>query len=201
VTLDSLIRFAALVAAVVVLAAPYRGNILGWLTTAAQALYARHQIIWRVLGAGLLLIVSLGHVGVQHLQLPQAIVPVEEPTAVVKDTVEPIARAMKHVSHGDRLVWAATWNKAADVARGDASGTEPVLTTTNSVRLFTVLALDIAWRRISKHVPGSNEPLRKAVQSAMDQTLGTEAVEMTPELRAKYAELCNAIAWAGIHGG
>ena len=64
-----------------------------------------------------------------------------------------------------------------------------------------MLALDIAWRRISKHVPGSNEPLRKAVQSAMDQTLGTEAVEMTPELRAKYAELCNAIAWAGIHGG
>jgi hypothetical protein len=102
---------------------------------------------------------------------------------------------------GDRMLWAQTWNKAATVVAGDAVTTEVVFTDTRSLRLFTTLALDIAWRRIGQHVPGSNEPLRTAVEAAYGQAIGTEVVPVTPDVRSRYAAFAKAVAWAGVNGG
>ena len=91
-------------------------------------------------------------------------------------------------------------NNGALVA-GDAVTTEVVFTDTRSLRGFTVLALDIAWRRIGQHAPGSNEPLRAAVEACYGQAIGTEVVPVTADLRARYAAFAQAVAWAGVNGG
>jgi hypothetical protein len=108
---------------------------------------------------------------------------------------------MREMPYGDRMLWAATWSKAAVVVAGDAVSTEVVLTDTRSLRLFTTLALDIAWRRIGQHVPGGNEPLRKAVEAAYGQAVGTDVVPVTADVRARYGAFSKAVAWAGVNGG
>ena len=115
--------------------------------------------------------------------------------------VTPVAEAMRSMPAGDRMLWARTWSKAAIVVAGDAVTTEVVFTDTRSLRGFTVLALDIAWRRIGQHAPGGNEPLRAAVEACYGQAIGTEVVPVTADLRARYAAFAQAVAWAGVNGG
>jgi hypothetical protein len=43
--------------------------------------------------------------------------------------------------------------------------------------------------------------LKQAVETAMGTALGTDGVPVTPEVRARYAELARAIACAGRNGG
>lgn len=115
--------------------------------------------------------------------------------------VAPVAEAMQSMPAGDRLLWAQVWTKAGLVVAGDAITTETAFTDTRSLRAFTALAIDIAWRRIGKHATGSNEPLREAVEAAYKQVLGKDVVPVTAELRARYVELAKAIAWAGQRKG
>jgi hypothetical protein len=61
--------------------------------------------------------------------------------------------------------------------------------------------MDIAWRRIGQHAPGSNEPLRQAVELAYAQVLGKDVVPVSADMRARYVELAKAIAWAGQNKG
>jgi hypothetical protein len=132
---------------------------------------------------------------------PSYVVPVVTPSDEMQRLVTPIAAVLKSLPMSDRMLWAATWTKAAVVVAGDAVTTEVVFTDTRSLRGFTVLALDIAWRRIGQHAPGSNEPLRTAVEAAYGQAIGTEVVPVTAELRARYAAFAKAVAWAGVGGG
>jgi hypothetical protein len=115
--------------------------------------------------------------------------------------VQPIADALRGASAVDRALWAEVWTKAATVAAGDAVTTEVVFTDTRSLRAFTALAVDIAWRRIGQHVPGSNESLRKAVEAAYGSAVGTDVVPVTADLRGRYVAFCKAVAWAGVNGG
>jgi hypothetical protein len=69
---------------------------------------------------------------------------------------------------------------------------------TAALRLFTTVALDIAWRRLGKHQPGSVDGLRDGVEAAMRSVLGLDAVPVTPQMRASYANVAKAIAWAGL---
>ena len=84
---------------------------------------------------------------------------------------------------------------------GDELGTEVVITDTRALRMFTTLALDIGWRRIGDHKPGTYAGLRQAVEKAMSDTLGMEAKPIDAETRAKVVELYRGIAWAGMAGG
>jgi hypothetical protein len=102
---------------------------------------------------------------------------------------------------GDRMLWAQVWSKAAIVAAGDAVTTEVVFTDTRSLRAFTTLALDIAWRRIGGNVPGSQEALRTATEAAYVKALGAATVPVTKDTRAQYAEFARAMAWAGMNRG
>ncbi len=199
---DSVIRLAAVVAAVALLAAPYRETIAGWLSQAAEACYAERSALSRIAAALLILAAAWGQIPMPRLPAAPAVtVDVETPSVEMQQLVKPVAESLKALPMGDRMLWAQTWNKAATVVAGDAVTTEVVFTDTRSLRLFTTLALDIAWRRIGQHVPGSNEPLRTAVEAAYGQAIGTEVVPVTPDVRSRYAAFAKAVAWAGVNGG
>lgn len=199
---DEVVRTAAVVAAVALLAAPYRQQILERLSQAAEAAKSHGPALGRIAAAALLIAAAWGKLPIPSL--PETAVPtinVETPTVEMQAVVAPIAAAMKSMPAGDRLLWAQTWTKAGVVVAGDAVTTEVVFSDTRSLRAFTALALDIAWRRIGQHAPGSNEPLRTAVEAAYAQVIGKDVVPVTADMRARYVELAKAIAWAGQRKG
>ena len=199
---DEIIRTAAVVAAVALLAAPYWQQIAERITQAIDAAKSHGPALARLAAAGLIVAAAWGKIPMPSLPTaPSVTVVVETPTVEMQRLVTPVAEAMRSMPAGDRMLWARTWNKAAIVVAGDAVTTEVVFTDTRSLRGFTVLALDIAWRRIGQHAPGSNEPLRAAVEAAYGQAIGTEVVPVTADLRARYAAFAQAVAWAGVNGG
>ena len=133
--------------------------------------------------------------------LPAVAVTVTEPSPEMKARVSSIAVAMRSASPVDRVLWASVWEKAAIIVSADAISPEVAFTDTRSLRQFTALALDIAWRRIGENKAGKYAGLREAVESALAETVGKEVIPVTPELRRAYADAARAIAWAGINGG
>jgi hypothetical protein len=125
------------------------------------------------------------------------------PANVDGDRIAAIAKALKQASAVDRALWAEVWEKASKVAAGDATASEVVFTDTKSLRMFTVICLDLAWHRIGGNEPGKYAGLRDAVESFLaDPTvLGKDDVAVTPELRKAYVEATKAIAYAGLNRG
>lgn len=198
---DAAIRTAAVVAAAALLAAPYRDQLAGWLSAAAKAAKARGPVIARVAAACLLLAAGWGKIPLPQLPAAAPAVTVETPSAEMQTLVQPVADALSGASAVDRALWAEIWSKAATVAAGDAVTTEVVFSDTRSLRAFTALAVDIGWRRIGGHVPGSNESLRRAVEAAYATALGKDVVPVTADVRARYVAFCKAVAWAGVGKG
>jgi hypothetical protein len=199
---DGIIRIAAVVAAAALVAAPYRDSILGWLTTATEAARAHAATIGRVAAAGLLIAAAWGQIPMPKFSpaMPTVSVEVEMPTDEMRAAVAPVAREMAKFPAGDRMVWAATWNKAAMVVAGDTLAKELAFTDTRSLQAFTALALDIAWRRIGGHAPG-NQPLREALEASYGQAVGTDEVPVSRDVRDRYVAFAKAVAWAGLNGG
>jgi hypothetical protein len=199
---DDFIRAAAVVAAVALLAAPYRDAITSVLVTAAQAARARAASLARVAAAGLILAAAWGKIPLPSFQVPTVpAVTVEEPDANMKTIIAPVAASLRSLPIGDRMLWASVWNKAAIVVAGEAAAREVAFTDTRSLQAFTRLALDIAWRRIGGHEPGGNEPLRKALEASYAAAVGTDDVPVTRDIRDRYAAFAKAVAWAGMNGG
>jgi hypothetical protein len=119
----------------------------------------------------------------------------------MKTKVADVARALKAASPAERAIWASVWEKAAVVVAGDAVTTEVVFTDTRSLRGFTVLSLDIAWRRLGGVKAGQYPGLREAVEKAMTAVVGLDVKPVDADLRRAYGEACRAIAWAGIGNG
>jgi hypothetical protein len=202
VTSDDIIRAAAVVAAVALLAAPYRDAITGVLAQAAEAARSHAAALTRVAAAGLILAAGWGKIPMPSFAVPSVpAVTVEEPDAEMKRTVAPVAAALRSLPLGDRMLWAATWNKAAIVVAGETAAREVAFTDTRSLQAFTRLALDIAWRRIGGREPGGNEPLRKALEASYAAAVGTDDVPVTRDIRDRYAAFAKAVAWAGVNGG
>ena len=132
--------------------------------------------------------------------LPAVAVTVTEPSTEMKTKVAPVAEALRSASPVDRAIWASTWEKAAIVVSGDAVSPEIAFTDTRSLRQFTVLALDIAWRRLGGNKAGKYAGLREAVESVLGEAVGSEVVPVTPDVRRAYSDAARAVAWAGIHG-
>lgn len=136
--------------------------------------------------------------------MPVQVTPTPSPNApsdAMQKSVAPIAAALASAPAGDRLLWSRLWEKAAVVVAGDAVATDVVFTDTRSLRAFTILALDIGWRRIGEHKPGHYQGLREAVEFAMGEVLSLEVKPVDADTRAKFAEMCRAIAWAGFPRG
>jgi hypothetical protein len=149
--------------------------------------------------------IVLGYVaafGVPSLpSLPRVAVSVTDPSPEMKAKVAQVATALRSASPVDRAVWASTWEKAAIVVAGDAVTTEVAFTDTRALRQFTVLALDIAWRRLAGNQPGKYAGLREATEAVLLEVVGKEVVPVTPDMRRAYSDAAKAIAWAGVNGG
>lgn len=195
---DDAFRFVAVLAAVAFVTAPYWKTIKAAAARGLEAAKAKAGLLSRIAAAALLIAAAWGKVPLPKFPQPTVSITVETPTADLQQTVAPIAEAMKSAPMGDRLLWASLWSKSAVVVAGDAVTTEVAFTDTKSLRLFTVLALDLGWRRIGKNQPGKYADLRTATEAAFASVVGTEIVPVTPELRARYADLCRAIAWAAL---
>ena len=198
---DVAFRVAAVALAAALLAAPYGAQIKALAYRAVEAGKAKAGLLARIFAAGFLIAAAWGKVPLPTLPTAPSRVTVETPSDEMQRLVTPIAEALRGVSPVDRALWAEVWTKAATVAAGDAVTTEVVFTDTRSLRAFTALAVDIAWRRIGQHVPGSNESLRKAVEAAYGAALGSDVVPVTADLRGRYVAFCRAVAWAGVNGG
>lgn len=200
---DEIIRTVAVVAAAALLAAPYRQQIARLVSEATEAARKHGSTIGRIAAAVLILVAAWGKIPMPSLPSAPAVpaVTIDTPSSAMQSTVRPIADVLKTAPMGDRMLWANLWSKAATVVAGDELGTEVVITDTRALRMFTTLALDIGWRRIGDHKPGSYAGLRQAVEKAMSDTLGLEARPIDAETRAKVVELYRGIAWAGMAGG
>lgn len=168
-----------------------------------EAAKEKAGLLARIAAAALIVAAAWGKVPMPKLALPSGVqtVKVETPSDAMQMTVKPVAAAMAGMNAVDRAIWADAWSKAALVVAGDVAAKEVAFTDTRSLRAFTALALDIAWRRIGKHAPGENEELRKAVEAVYASVMGDEEVPVTKDLRERYAEMARAIAWAGIGKG
>lgn len=198
---DDIIRAASVVAAAALLAAPYRAAIAGWLSQAAAAARQHGAIAARIAAAGLLIAAAWGKIPLPSLPAVAPRIAVDTPSVEMQRLVTPVAAALRGLGPVDRALWAQAWSKVALVVRGDAVTQEVAFSDTRALRLYTTLAIDIAWRRIGGHAPGSIAGLREAVEAAYGQAIGTDMVPVTADLRERYAAFCDAVAWAGLNGG
>jgi len=195
---DGLIRIAAVVAAAALLAAPYWERLAGLAAQAAEAARAHWAGLARLAAAGLIVAAAWGALPVPSFSVPTVpSVTVPTPSPEAQRLVQPVRDALAGLPADQRALWAATWSKAALVVEAEGATSVAVFTDTASLRLLTTMTLDIAWRRIGGNAPGSVAGLREAVEAAMRSALGLDAVPVTPDVRARYAEVARAIAWAG----
>jgi hypothetical protein len=199
---ETLLRAAAVAVAVALLAAPYWRVVVDALQAGAAAAQANAQAIGRIVAAGLIVAAAWGALPMPDFNpvVPSVSIDVPEPSAELRQAVEPVRKALAGLSQADRNLWAATWAKAALVVEADGTTSVEAFRDTASLRLFTTVAIDIAWRRIGGHAPGSVDGLREAVEAAMRSALGLDAVPVTPQMRGSYADVARAIAWAGLGG-
>ena len=196
---DVVLRTIAVVVAVALVAAPYRGLVFQKLAEAAAAAKAYGADIARIAAALLIVAALWGKVPLPQVpgvvDVPAVVVP--EPSAELQRLVAPVAQALAGLPADKRQLWAATWSKAAVVVEAEGTTSVPVFTDTPSLRLFTQIALDVAWRRLGNQAPCSVDGLKAAVENAMRSALGLDSVPVTGEMRGRYAEVAQAIAWAG----
>jgi hypothetical protein len=195
---DALLRTLAVAAAAALLAAPYWEQIAAVAHQAAAAARKHGALLGRIAAAGLIVAAAWGKIPLPEFAVPVVpAVTVPTPSPEMQRLVEPVAQALAGLPADKRALWAATWSKAALVVKAEGTSSVEVFTDTPSLRLFTTVALDVAWRRLGDARPGSVEGLREAVETALRSALGLDAVPVTPEMRASYAEVAEAIAWAG----
>jgi hypothetical protein len=194
---DALLRTLAVAAAAALLAAPYWEQIAALGSSAAAAARKHGALLGRIAAAGLIVAAAWGKIPLPEFELPTPTVTVPTPSPEMQVRVEPVAQALAGLPADKRAIWAATWSKAALVVRAEGTSSVEVFTDTPSLRLFTLVALDVAWRRLGDARPGSVDGLREAVETALRSAMGLDAVPVTPQMRASYAEVAEAIAWAG----
>ena len=198
---DEILRTAAVVAAVALVAAPYWHTIAGRLAEAASAAKQHGPAIGRAAAACLLIAAAWGKVPLPSMpSAPGSVVfpVVATPSDEMKASVAGVVEAFRSAPIVDRLLWSQLWSKAAVVVDGDAVLTETVFTDSRSLRGFVVLSLDSGWRRLGGNQSGKYVGLRDAVEAAFSAVVGKEDVPVTPDLRKRFADLCRALAWAAL---
>jgi hypothetical protein len=201
VSTDALLRTLAVCAAVAILAAPYYGVVVDAVRAAAAAARANAAGLRRLAAAALIVAAAYGSFQLPSfsgwVNLPAVPVTVPTPSPELQQLVEPVTVALAGASAADRATWAAVWQKAALVIDAESKTNTPVFRDVPALRVLTVTALEIGWRRIAGKAPGSLPGLREAVEAAMGSVLGSDAVPVTDAMRGSYAQVCRAIAWAG----
>ena len=201
---DFVIRAVAAVAALVLVCAPAAPVVVAWIKANADRIQSTAKGWPQVLLAGVLAWVAM--FGIPRIpavtptpSVPQVVVPV--PSDAMQKAVDGVHRALANANPVDRAMWAQLWAKAALVVSGDATDTEVVFTDTRALRAYNVLALRIGWRRLGGQAPGKFPGLSESAEQAFAAVLGTDVQPVTPELRQRYVDLCNALAWCGAGRG
>ena len=196
-SIHDLLRAGAVLAAVAILAAPYRQQAASLVAQAWTAATPYRGTAARIAAASLLLVAAWGRLP-SLPSLPQSSpVVVATPTAEVMKAVAGVEAAMANVGPASKGVWREAWRKAAIVVEADrSSGEAHVFPKTASLRSYTTLVLDIAWRRIGGHKPGTVDGLRTATEAAYAAVVGDADVPVTPEVREQFAALADGMIWA-----
>lgn len=178
---NDLLRVAAVVAAVGIVAGANRQRLAGWASAAAKCAGGWW---WQVAVVGLVAFALLGD------RLPW----VSKAADTDAKPVDAVSEALAGVSAADRKVWRDVWTKAAVVVEADGLTKAVAFKDTKALRDFTALAVDIAWRRIAGHKPGSVKGLADAVEAVYAEALGKDEVPVTAEIRTKYAAMARSLA-------
>lgn len=197
---DALLRTVAVAAGVAIALAPLGPQILRWSKAAIASIQGHTGLVVRLAVAAACIVFGTGLVRLPALPSAAAVSwpAVDTPSDAMRSLVTPVRDVMQAAPMGDRLLWSQLWTKAATVVAGDAVSTEVVFTDSRSLRLFTVIALEIGWRRIGGNEPGKLAGLRDATEAVFAGVLGTDVVPVTKDMRARYVELCRALAWAAL---
>ena len=143
---------------------------------------------------------AIGLFGIPDMSAVSSVpsVSVKEPSEAMKNVVAPIVRVASRMNAIDRLWLQEIYSNAAKVVSADGAVEPPVITTTAGLRSVHFAILKFIWKGLAGNPSGEVQGLSDAIESAIVEVVGDEHRQMTPELRAKAAELFDAIAWAGL---
>jgi hypothetical protein len=205
-SIEQATRVAAAIAACLIVAGPFAAASL-----IAGLRYARERLgsiidpskVWSVpFSTKAVLAAFLAYVAISgspSIGIPSGReVSVVVPDDAMKQKVKAVTDAMRTATTADRLNWADVWMKSAAVVAGEATSSEVIFTDTRSLRAFTVISLEIGWRRLGGNKPGEYPGLREAVESAFKEVLSADIKPVTKDTREAYVDLARAIAWAGM---
>ena len=193
---NDLLRAGAVVAAVALVAGPHLHKAAPWFAEAWKRGKPYAGTAGRAVAAGLILWAAWGNLP-SLPSLPTRPVTVDLPSESMRQTVQPVADALRSLPASDRALWRDVWTKVGIVVAAEATAREPAFRDTRELRGYTGLAIDIAWRRIGGHAAGSQESLRKAVEAAYAAAVGADDVPATADIRGRYVEFARAMALAG----
>lgn len=199
---DLVVRAVAGLAAVAIVCRPAVPVVVAWCKANSEKIRAAVSG-WPVAVLGLAL-AYVAAFGVPSLPAHSPAVPevvVSTPSEKLQAAVADVHAALKGANPVDRAMWAQLWTKAGKVVAGDATDTEVVFTDTRALRAYNVLAIRIGWRRLGENAKGKYPGLAEATERAFAAVVGTDVQPVTPELRAAYVELTNALAWCGAGRG
>ena len=138
--------------------------------------------------------------GLPTATLETGTIELQKPSAEMIKSVADVDRIMRSASHFDRLLWSEVWTKVARIINSETD-TEVVFTDTRSLRQFNLIAFQIAWKRLGDNKKDKYLGLGEATERVFVEAIGLDVRPVTPELRKKFVETCNALAWCGAGRG
>lgn len=147
--------------------------------------------------AAALVLLAIGLIGVPDLG-PKASISVKEPSSDMKTAVQPVVRIVSKMSPLDRLWLQQIYTNFSKVVSVDGLTSEPTITSTDSLRAVHLAVLKFIWKGMADNQPGKYEGLSEAIDECMSKVISDESRPLTPEMRKAAADLCDAIAWAGL---
>jgi hypothetical protein len=138
--------------------------------------------------------------GLPTATLETSTIALEKPSAEMLQAVDDVQRIMRTASPVDRTLWAEVWSKCGKIISGETS-TDVVFSDTRSLRQFNVIAFQIAWKRLGDNKKDKYLGLGEATERVFVEAIGLDVRPVTPELRKKFIETCNALAWCGAGRG
>lgn len=138
--------------------------------------------------------------GLPTTTLETSTIEIQKPSAEMLQSVDDVQKIMRTASPVDRTLWAEVWSKCGKIINGETT-TEVVFTDTRSLRQFNVIALQIAFKRLGDMPKGKYSGLGEATERVFVEAIGLDVKPVTPELRKKFIDTCNALAWCGAGRG
>ena len=132
--------------------------------------------------------------------LETATIKIQKPSAEMLQSVDDVQRILRTASPVDRTLWAEVWSKCGKIINGETT-TEVIFSDTKSLRQFNVIALQIAFKRLGDMPKGKYAGLGEATERVFVEAIGLDVRPVTPELRKKFIETCDALAWCGAGRG